>query len=77
MTMEFQFAFALTLLTMSAAITALIRTRAALARANRTAEIASRRLTNLRRNCFLTDERGHRRRYAACSVEVRAMAEAD
>lgn len=35
------------------------------------------RLTALRRNCFLTDERGHRRRYNACSVEAQAMAEAD
>lgn len=34
-----------------------------------------RRLTALRRNCYLTDERGHRRRYADCSAEVRDLAE--
>ena len=32
-------------------------------------------LTNLRRNCFLTDERGVRIRYEKCSAEVRARAE--
>ena len=32
-------------------------------------------LTNLRRNCFLTDERGHRRRFADCSPERREWAE--
>lgn len=33
------------------------------------------RLRNLRRNCFLTNEKGHRVRYADASVEVRARAE--
>lgn len=31
-------------------------------------------LSNLRRNCFLTNERGHRVRYADASVAVRARA---
>lgn len=34
-----------------------------------------RRINALRSNCFLTDERGHRRRYADCSEVVRNKAE--
>lgn len=37
--------------------------------------VAHRRLNNLRANCFLTTERGHRTRYANASPEVRARAE--
>lgn len=36
---------------------------------------AHRRLNNLRANCYLTTERGHRTRYANASPEVRARAE--
>lgn len=36
---------------------------------------ARRRLTALRRNCFLTDEKGHRVRYSNASEAVRAKAE--
>lgn len=32
-------------------------------------------LNCLRRKAYLTDEKGHRRRYAQCSAEVRAQAE--
>jgi len=38
---------------------------------------ASQRLRRLRANCFLTDEKGHRRRYADCSEAVRTKAEAN
>jgi len=34
-----------------------------------------RRINALRHNCFLTDEKGHRRRYADCSADVQARAE--
>ena len=34
-----------------------------------------RTLTHLRRNCFVTNERGHRVRYFHASPEVRAKAE--
>lgn len=34
-----------------------------------------RRLVNLRANCFVTNERGHRTRYANASPEVRARVE--
>ena len=37
----------------------------------------SLRLTNLRRNAFLTNEHGHRVRYHKASAEVRARAEAE
>ncbi len=33
------------------------------------------RLSNLRANCFVTNERGHRTRYAHASPEVRARVE--
>lgn len=36
---------------------------------------ANARLNALRSNAWLTDERGHRRRYADCSESVRAKAE--
>lgn len=36
---------------------------------------ARRRLNALRRNCFLTDERGVRRKYRDVSAEVRERAE--
>lgn len=36
----------------------------------------SAKLTNLRRNAFLTNEHGHRVRYHKASAEVRARAEA-
>ena len=41
----------------------------------RDAKATRRRLNNLRRNCFVTNERGHRTRYANASPEVRAKAE--
>lgn len=34
-----------------------------------------RRLRNLRNNCFVTNEKGHRVRYRDASVEVRERAE--
>lgn len=37
--------------------------------------IVLRKLENLRANCFLTNEKGHRVRYADASVAVRARAE--
>jgi len=36
----------------------------------------TRRLMNLRANCYLTDKDGVRRRYAKASPDVRARAEA-
>lgn len=36
---------------------------------------ATRRLAALRRNCFVTNERGHRVRYSEASAAVRARAE--
>lgn len=38
--------------------------------------ITHRRLSNLRANCFVTNERGHRTRYVHASPEVRARVEA-
>ncbi len=38
---------------------------------------ASRRLAALRRNCFVTNERGHRVRYAEASDAVRAKVETE
>lgn len=35
----------------------------------------AKRLRNLRSNCFLTNEKGHRVRYADASAAVRAKAE--
>lgn len=59
--MEQDIAFALSLVTTSASLWAYLSTR--------------RRLNALRRNCFVTNERGHRTRYANASPEVRAKAE--
>lgn len=36
----------------------------------------SRRLNALRRNCFITNEKGHRVRYVSASNQARAKAEA-
>ena len=36
---------------------------------------ATRRLAALRRNCFVTNEKGHRVRYVEASAAVRARAE--
>lgn len=47
-----------------------------LAGCSATYAITTRRtLTHLRRNCFVTNERGHRVRYFHASPEVRAKAE--
>ena len=43
--------------------------------ANLDASRKTKRLRHLRANCFLTDERGVRVRYAAASEAVRARAE--
>ena len=66
--MEQNIAFALSLVTMSAALAAYIRAK------SRTAAVEAR-LNNLRANCYLTTELGHRTRYANASPEVRARAE--
>ena len=42
-----------------------------------TADRANKRLSNLRRNAFLTDERGVRVKYANASRDVRERAEAN
>lgn len=39
------------------------------------AQNLARRLHNLRANCFVTNERGHRTKYAHASPEVRARVE--
>ena len=44
-------------------------------RANRTAIVASRLLSALRRNAYLRTEKGHLRRYAECSDQVQIRAE--
>lgn len=66
--MEQNIAFALSIVTMMAALAAYVRTK------HRAAAVEAR-LNNLRANCFLTTERGHRTRYANASPEVRARAE--
>ena len=42
-----------------------------------TARGANRRLEALRRNCFVTNEKGHRVRYSTASTEAQAKAEGD
>lgn len=58
---EQNIAFALSLVTMTGALSYAITTR--------------RRLNALRRNCYLTDEKGHRRKWADCSDAVRDRAD--
>lgn len=66
--MEQNIAFALSLVTMMAALAGYVRARKRLADAHKA-------LNALRSNCFVTSERGHRIRYVNASPEVRARAE--
>ena len=59
--MEQNIAFGLSLMTMMVALTAWRDARA--------------KLQALRRNCFVTNEKGHRVRYVEASAAVRARAE--
>lgn len=66
--MEQNIAFALSLVTMMAALSAYVRSR-------RDLRDAEQRLNALRSNCSIRNERGQMLRYVNASPEVRARAE--
>lgn len=66
--MEQNIAFALSLVTMMAALSAYVRSR-------RDLRAAEQRLNALRLNCSIRNERGQMLRYVNASPEVRARAE--